>query len=66
MTDSEQLATLEILNASLLALREINALPEIDEMAMHRAIVAAKAANDACNSLAAHLETQAIIERVKT
>lgn len=52
-----------VLNHGMGVLKELTALPEQDEMTLARALVAAKAVDEACRWLMAEADSQALIAR---
>lgn len=52
-----------VINYGMEVLRELSALPEQDEMTLHRALVAAKAVDEACHWLMAWADSRALIQR---
>jgi hypothetical protein len=62
--DPKMTAALDVLNASLKTLVEVSMLPEQDDMSIQRALVAAKAANEACDELDAACAVASLLERL--
>jgi hypothetical protein len=59
-----QARTLATLKVAMAVIAEVRALPEQDEFSLHRAIVAAKAANESCLELEASMAAGDLFARL--